>query len=373
MAYDLFDTDTKVVTSVDYRFFDYEPSLVGGILLGTLFFLLILLSCGFAVTSLLTHGDIDKEALSNVDVKYTGPKYYDSTQYSRWFHDNNHPSARLESNKSLQRNTTFTVRTVANAVHVPLIFGLALECTGYVCRTLLHFDPKAFYPFFTQLFTLMIGPIVIFSSIHIVWDHLVDLLDGKRYTLIPLKYFTAIFLVLDAFVVTVKIIGASLLLDREFAPTGMRVDFAGSCVQLTILLVFFFNNVRFVYYCNKQPTQIDTIFDEINSKRRSRGNLWANISTPSHKRAIMATVVSTGLLITRYIVKICEQGQGYFGFIYDHELFFYIFDGLMVFTASVIMVLVRPNKLLVEMDGYKTGLKERSCKKPRTKRGRRGR
>jgi len=74
--------------------------------------------------------------------------------------------------------------------------------------------------------------------------------------------------------------------------------------------------------------------------------------TPWEKHMLSLYIVSI-LIFVRSIVRVVEYVQGYDGFVMTHEAFLYIFDGLVMFFATLVMNWIHPSEVAACLRGGK--------------------
>lgn len=146
---------------------------------------------------------------------------------------------------------------------------------------------------------------------------------GKKLTWLPTHHVVAVFVTSDIISFLVQMGGAILLLGQNNTPerqqAGQNTLMAGLAINLASFCFFF---TLVVWY-------------EVATRRLVR-------HLPNKKRSyatiVCAVMFSQFFLIGRSIYRVIEFQQGYFSPIATTELYFYLFDTMLMIFATVIYI-----------------------------------
>lgn len=63
------------------------------------------------------------------------------------------------------------------------------------------------------------------------------------------------------------------------------------------------------------------------------------------RKHMWALQLSSVLVLIRSVVRVVEYAQGTDGYLLQHEVFIYVFDGLLMFVMMVILVIIHPSEV----------------------------
>ena len=122
--------------------------------------------------------------------------------------------------------------------------------------------------------------------------------------------------------------------DLNSIHVGQKIIVGGLFVQIVFFIFFIITATLFHIRMNKSPTD------------RSQSVPWRN--------HMCALYVISALILDRSIVRVWEYLQGYSGYILRHEVFLYIFDATLIFTAMVIWNWYHPSEVRSLLRGGKS-------------------
>jgi hypothetical protein len=74
--------------------------------------------------------------------------------------------------------------------------------------------------------------------------------------------------------------------------------------------------------------------------------LKAGLATPKLRKLFYLLYISTFLLLVRNIYRAVDVFEGWNGYLETHEVFFYVFDGLLMLTNTVMFCIFHPSRFL---------------------------
>lgn len=63
------------------------------------------------------------------------------------------------------------------------------------------------------------------------------------------------------------------------------------------------------------------------------------------RKHMWALQSSSVLVLIRSVIRVVEYAQGSHGYLMEHEVFIYVFDGLLMFSMMVIFVIIHPSEV----------------------------
>lgn len=110
--------------------------------------------------------------------------------------------------------------------------------------------------------------------------------------------------------------------------TGQNIILVGLFIQIISFGIFIGVALLFHRRMHSSPTPISM-----------------QLGMPWQKHVYVLYFVSL-LIMIRSVVRVIEYIQGFEGYILSHEIFLYIFDGTLMFTAVAVFNIVHPSELL---------------------------
>lgn len=140
-------------------------------------------------------------------------------------------------------------------------------------------------------------------------------------------WLTKIFVIGDIISFLVQAGGAGLLSSgtQSTVTTGKTIVVVGLVLQIVFFGLFVIAAAIFHVRINKAPTQL------------SYERQW--------KKHMSELYIVSILIFVRSIVRVVEYVQGYTGYIMTHEVFLYVFDGVVMFVAVVSMNWIHPGEV----------------------------
>lgn len=130
--------------------------------------------------------------------------------------------------------------------------------------------------------------------------------------------------------------------------TGSNVTIGGLVIQLLFFGFFVVVTTVFHFRISRHPTPKSQT--DLNN---TRGQGWKqrNWST-----ILIGLYIVSILILVRSVFRLVEYREGYSGYIMTHEAFMYIFDGLLMWIAMIVMNVYHPAEILgdgkSEQGGY---------------------
>jgi hypothetical protein len=115
--------------------------------------------------------------------------------------------------------------------------------------------------------------------------------------------------------------------DTTNPSTGERIIIGGLFVQIIFFGFFIISAVMFQARITKTPSGRST----------ELASLW--------RRHLTALYITGALILVRSIIRVVEYIQGYDGYLMKEEVFIYVFDGLLMFVAMLVLHYFHPSEI----------------------------
>ncbi|WPG98394.1 RTA1 domain protein [Acrodontium crateriforme] len=208
----------------------------------------------------------------------------------------------------------------------PFCIGGLFEFIGYIGRAACAGQTPNWTlgPYIVQALFLLVAPALFAASIYMELGRIVLMVDGERALFIRRTWMTKIFVFGDVFSFFLQGSGGGLLSAGTLSSinTGKKIIVFGLLLQIIFFGLFVITAALFHIRIRKMPTQ------------QCYDYPWAK-----HMYGLYAVSV---IIFVRSCVRVLEYAQGYDGYIISHEVYIYIFDGTLMFTAMCIMAWIHP-------------------------------
>ncbi|KAE8152070.1 RTA1 like protein-domain-containing protein [Aspergillus avenaceus] len=222
---------------------------------------------------------------------------------------------------------------------IPFAIGGILETIGYIGRVLSTQEAPDFTkgPYIMQSALILIAPAFLAASVYMTLGRIIMMLQAERYSVIPLRFLTKIFVAGDVLSFLMQASGAGLMVSSDDPSTGEHIIIGGLFVQIAFFGFFVITAIAFEIRMarNKGATS-----PELTS-------IW--------RRHMIALYITSVFILIRSIIRVVEYLQGYDGYMMKHEAFIYIFDALLMWVAMLTLNYVHPSEvqcLLGRADKY---------------------
>jgi hypothetical protein len=115
--------------------------------------------------------------------------------------------------------------------------------------------------------------------------------------------------------------------DTTNPSTGERIIIGGLLVQIIFFGFFMITALVFQSRIMSNPTGMSN----------ELSNLW--------RRHLTALYITSVLILVRSIVRVVEYIQGYDGYLMKQEVFIYVFDGLLMLVAMLVLQYIHPSEI----------------------------
>lgn len=213
---------------------------------------------------------------------------------------------------------------VCSRVSVPTV-----EIVGYVGRALATNNTGKLIPYMMQSLLLLIAPVLFAASLYMTLSRVIRAVEGERYSFIPPRWLTRIFVCSDIFGFIIQGSGAGLLANTKSsssATTGNNIIIAGLVFQIITFALFISAAVVF----------------HVRARGRVDSEKFRNI--PWQSMLVMLYVTSK-CIIARNVFRVVEYGMGQDGYFLNHEWSVYVFDGVLMLATMLCFAWRYPSSL----------------------------
>lgn len=213
---------------------------------------------------------------------------------------------------------------------IPFLIGGLCQVFGYISRAI-YAEDDTLMPYINETLFLLFAPIFYAASVYGLLGKLVVYV--KAESTIPLKptLITWIFVTSDVVSFIIQSIGGGLqaisssTMNLSLMETGGNIVVGGLGVQLCIFFFFIILTI---------------LFDSRTRHKKIQGN-W--------RRLLRVIELSCVLMLIRSIYRIIEYAQGFEGYLISHEVYFLVFDSVMMLCTQLLYNTVYPAKTLSKM------------------------
>jgi len=219
-----------------------------------------------------------------------------------------------------------------------LILGGIMEALGFGARAKCVVDLSNVSLYKMELSCTILAPIFTAAQEYIILGRLMEYV-GRRHSLFKPHLVSWVFIVSDAISFLIQVAGAAVLLARpniKAGATAAEIDNAtkllnagdnvllgGLAVNLASFVIFMMQIIWFDLRTRKEPHNFGQ---------------W--------RRLLWVVYISTGFVLIRQIYRVIEFSQGWFGYLPNHEVYFYCFDSLPILLATAMYVWWWPTKYI---------------------------
>ena len=231
-------------------------------------------------------------------------------------------------------------------IMVPFVLGGIFEFVGYIGRILSSSDVTILGPYIIQSILLLVAPALYAATLYMSLGRLIERMECQKYSIIPLKYLTKIFVVGDVLSFLMQGSGGGIMSagDHSSMKTGENIIIGGLIVQIVFFGMFIVVELIFHYRVLKHPNECVMVTRNL----PSQFNNW---------NSILFTLLACSILIfIRSIFRLIEYIQGNDGYLISHEVFLYCFDATLMFLNMVFFISQDIGSYFVAFRTFKSGI-----------------
>ncbi|KAL2782980.1 putative RTA1 domain protein [Aspergillus keveii] len=215
---------------------------------------------------------------------------------------------------------------------IPFVLGGYFECVGYIGRALGHYETPNWTlgPYVIQSLLILVAPALFAASIYMVLGRLILVTGHPEYSIVKPRWLTRFFVSGDVISFLVQAAGAGIMVTGSNGmKTGEDVVIAGLFIQIAFFGLFIITASVFLW-------------------RMQRNQLAARLAGPGlpWRKHLLVMYAACILIMARSVFRVVEYIQGNDGFLLRHEVFLYVFDGVLMFMQIVLLNACHPSEIL---------------------------
>ncbi|CAI7640297.1 unnamed protein product [Penicillium palitans] len=219
---------------------------------------------------------------------------------------------------------------------IPLLIGGYFELVGYIGRAMSSKQSPDWTigPYVMQSTLLLIAPALFAASIYMELGRIIIMVKGERLALIRVNWMTKIFVAGDVLSFLMQASGAGIMVTganstdpSSSTSTGQNVIIGGLIVQIVFFGFFLLTSLIF------------------QKRLGSHAEARAVADQYPWRKHMWALQLASILVLIRSVIRVVEYAQGTHGYLMQHEVFIYVFDGLLMFAMMVIFVIIHPSEV----------------------------
>lgn len=212
---------------------------------------------------------------------------------------------------------------------IPFLIGCLLETFGFIARIVSAQDWDNLGAYIVQSLFVLLAPVFFAATIYMTLGRIVVILEAQKYSFIPVRFLTKIFVTADILSFLLQGSGGGLLASNKLSliDLGEKLIMIGLFVQIAFFGFFLLMLVFFQLRIRRTPTTTASMTRTLPSSLRN----WNGI--------LVTLTICSILILVRSVVRAIEYLQGYDGYIISHEIYLYLLDALLMFITTVLFAL----------------------------------
>jgi hypothetical protein len=200
---------------------------------------------------------------------------------------------------------------------------------GYVGRIISINNLTSEPAFITQSLLIVLAPAFFAATVYMILGRVIAFVNAPQLSIVPHRRLTTIFVLGDVLSFLVQCCGAGLLSTSGNLNLGSLVIVGGLVIQLIFFGVFFLALIVFDVRCRRQSLSKRIVPYDGNTKLH-----WHSV--------VVALYIASTLISIRCVFRVVEFATGFDGYLQSHEVYFYVFDALLMATTMIIFNIVVP-------------------------------
>lgn len=262
--------------------------------------------------------------------------------------------------------------------NITFIAGYALEWMGFLGRILAFTDNRRKEYFLLEYISLTIAPAFIMAGIYFVFAQLV-VVHGRRYSVLKPLWYSYLFITIDVLSLMIQAGGggaaSSATANNTDPKPGTDTMIAGIVIQvfgMTIFLVFWAEFLHRLYFKFTDTEKIDPKY--LKFTKTSFSNffklLFNTKSVREYRKEVLeqnynskfksireaklfnyfplAITIAVIAVYIRSVYRVVELAQGFGGYLFNHEVFLFTLDAMMISICGLIFIPFHPVWILGE-------------------------
>ncbi|CAI7632767.1 unnamed protein product [Penicillium viridicatum] len=222
---------------------------------------------------------------------------------------------------------------------IPFVIGGIFQVIGYICRAASHDNFYGIPLYAMQTLFILLAPPLYAASIYMILGRTVTYLQAEHLSMVPIKWMTKVFVTGDVFSFFLQCAGGGLMSSGgSMRDAGSNITIGGLVVQLLFFGFFVIVTTVFHFRISREPTSRSQSDRDQTRSDGWRQRNWFTI--------LIGLYIASFLILVRSVFRLVEYKEGYDGYTMTHEVFMYIFDGLLMLIAMVVMNVCHPAKVI---------------------------
>ncbi|KJA24391.1 hypothetical protein HYPSUDRAFT_162137 [Hypholoma sublateritium FD-334 SS-4] len=230
-----------------------------------------------------------------------------------------------------------------------------IEIAGWFGRGWSGFSPSASTPFEIQIIATIVAPTPLIAASFVIFGRIIRQL-GQQYSRLRPRLYTIIFTSCDVISLVVQGFGGGVAAGADTlvgANKGAHIMLIGIVFQLVIIIIFASVAVDF-FLRYRKDTRVGGTYGNIgktysNTTEGRPGELTADL-----RLMIKALIFNMSCLFIRSIYRIIELSGGWDGTVLRTQVYFVVFDGVMVILAIYTTNIIHPGVYLASVNRKST-------------------
>lgn len=193
-----------------------------------------------------------------------------------------------------------------------------VEVIGYCGRAAAPNKTGDLIPYILQSIFLLLAPVLFAASLYMTLGRLIRAVQAERYSIIPPRWLTKVFVTGDIFSFLIQGSGAGIMVQgkADSMKTGQNVVIGGLILQVVMFALFIVTGLHF----------------HLRFRRHGSIEAWAQVPWQG---TLHMLYITSSFVMVRNIFRVVEYACGSDGYLLSTEWPLYVFDGvLMLFTMS---------------------------------------
>lgn len=173
-------------------------------------------------------------------------------------------------------------------------------------------------PYIIQSIFLLLAPVLFAASLYMTLGRLIRSVEADRYSIIPPRWLTKVFVTGDVLSFFIQGAGAGIMVQGkgDSMKTGQNVVVGGLILQVLMFAFFIVTGLHF----------------NLRFRKRGPTESWTHVSWQG---TLNMLYITSSFVMVRNIFRVVEYVGGSDGYLLSTEWPLYVFDGaLMLFTMS---------------------------------------
>ncbi|KAH8812684.1 RTA1 like protein [Xylogone sp. PMI_703] len=226
---------------------------------------------------------------------------------------------------------TYQLLRTKTLFFIPFLIGGYFESVGYIFRAITCNQTPNWEigTYIAQFLLPLIAPALFAASIYMELGKIIVILHGEKYAIIRVKWLTKVFVTGDIISFLVQAAGGGIMGNKTTSgyTTGSHVVVTGLAIQLIFFGFFVISSAVFHSRILRTPTP----------RSLDKGIQW--------QTHIYALYMASTLILIRSVYRLIEFTQSNGSYLVSHEVYYYIFDALLMFTTMILFHVVHPSEL----------------------------